>query len=200
MKSMSKILSLLLFGLFALTGVCQNTNDGRWSFFNRQSDSLKRGENFELSFGQNLLFISSSKQLNIRVKESIVVPTSSILFFTELRPQKLIRVPVFVNVATESKQFLINGQLINDKSAPTLGSGVVMELVKFKVDSESQIELEGGPLVSAIFDSANRVRFSPVLALRMRISRGENFAMYLGLNYSIGVKAFGIMYGTGSVF
>lgn len=51
--------------------------------------------NFELSFGQSLLFISNSKQSNIINNEAILIPTSAILFSTEFRPDKLIRIPFF---------------------------------------------------------------------------------------------------------
>src|SRR5687768_14957326 len=69
-------------------------------------DSLFRKGVFELSFGQSLLFISNSKQINIRNQAAIVIPTSAMLFFVEFRPLKRVRVPVFFNLPTESKQFL----------------------------------------------------------------------------------------------
>ena len=75
----------------------------------QKGDSTKfKFRNFELSFGQSLLFISNSKQTNIINNEAIVIPTSAILFSTEFRPDKLIRIPIFLNIATESKQFLVN--------------------------------------------------------------------------------------------
>ena len=47
-------------------------------------DSLFKNEHFELSFGQSLLFISNSKQIDLRKQEALVVPTNAILFFAEL--------------------------------------------------------------------------------------------------------------------
>jgi hypothetical protein len=72
-------------------------------------DSTSKNQHFELSFGQSLLFISNSKQINIRNEQAVVIPTSSLLFFGEIRPQKFLRIPLFLNVPTESKQFLVNG-------------------------------------------------------------------------------------------
>jgi len=91
------------------------------------SDSSKTNyRNFELSFGQSLLFISNSKQTSIVENEAVVLPTSAVLFSAEFRPDRRLRIPVFFNLATESKQFLINGVLVNEKASPTLGSGILV--------------------------------------------------------------------------
>ena len=172
----------------------------RFSFFSTGKDSTELKSNFELSFGQNLLFISTSKQNEILQNESVVLATSSVLFFSEFRPRKVMRIPVFLNIATESKQFLVNGNLLYEKASPTIGTGIIFKAVDFRIDKKSKIELEIGPLVSMIFNTSNSVRFAPILASRIKICRGENFVMYLGINYSLGVKAFGLMYGTGTVF
>ena len=172
----------------------------RFSFFSAEEDTTDLKSNFELSFGQNLLFISTSQQNEILQNESVVLATSSVLFFSEFRPRKVMRIPVFLNIATESKQFLVNGILVYEKASPTIGTGLVFKVMDFKIDKKSKIELEMGPLVSMIFNTSNSVRFAPILASRIKICRGENFVMYLGVNYSLGVKAFGLMYGTGTVF
>ncbi len=163
-------------------------------------DSLGKKQHFELSFGQSLLFISNSKQVNIHQQAAIVIPTSAILFFAEFRPQKLVRIPVFLNVATESKQFLVNGALVNERASPTLGTGLMIRALKIKIDSTSRIELEAGPLVGTFLDNNNKVLASPILAGRFRICRGENFVMYIGASYSLGINAFGLLYGTGTIF
>ncbi len=163
-------------------------------------DSLKKNQHFELSFGNSLIFISNSKQINIHKQSALVIPTSSLLFFAEFRPQKKLRIPLFINIATESKQFLVNGQLINEKASPTFGSGISFKLFQIKLDSTSKIELEGGPLASFIFDDKNNFRVAPVVACRLRIMRGTNFVMYCGVSYSIGINAFGLVYGTGTIF
>lgn len=164
------------------------------------ADSLQKKQHFELSFGQSLLFISNSKQVNIHQQAAIVIPTSAILFFAEFRPQKLVRIPVFLNIATESKQFLVNGALVNERASPTLGTGMLIRALKIKIDSTSRIELEAGPLVGTFLDNNNRLLASPILAGRFRICRGENFVMYIGASYSLGINAFGLLYGTGTVF
>lgn len=163
-------------------------------------DTLIKKLHFELSFGQSLLFISNSKQINIRNEAAIIVPTNAILFFIELRPQKRMRIPVFLNVPTEAKQFLVNGQLIYERASPTFGSGLVFKLFQIKIDEKSKMDFEIGPLASIIADKNNVLRVAPVIAGRIRIMRGENFVMYFGGSYSFGINAFGILYGTGTIF
>ncbi len=168
--------------------------------FGETKDSSRVKAHFELSFGQSLLFISHTKLSNIRNQAKIVVPTNAILFFAEFRPEKKLRIPVFFNLPTESKQFLINGQLLYERASPTFGSGFEFRVFKLGIDSRSHIEMEVGPLMSVIFDRNNQVSFAPLVAGRIRISRGENFVMYVGGSYSFGIKAFGLLYGTGTVF
>jgi len=60
--------------------------------------------------------------------------------------------------------------------------------------------MEVGPLLSFIFNRQDKVVIAPLFAGRFKISRGENFVMYCGLSYSFGIKALGILYGTGTVF
>jgi len=165
-----------------------------------ETDSTKKNQHFELSFGQSLLFISHSKQINIRNQQAVVIPTSSLLFFGEIRPQKLVRIPIFLNVPTESKQFLVNGVLINERASPTLGSGLTFRCLSVKIDQQSKVELEAGPLLSFIFDTKKNIRVAPIIGSRIKITRGENFIMYFGVSYSIGINALGILYGTGTNF
>jgi len=155
-----------------------------FSFVKSQSklDSLKtKFRNFELSFG-------------------IVIPTSAILFSAEFRPDKFIRIPVFLNLATESKQFIVNGQLINEKASPTLGTGALFKAFQIKLDEKSKMEFEIGPLASFLFDTKNSIRVAPIIAGRIKILRGENFIMYIGTSYSFGINALGLLYGTGTSF
>jgi len=187
------MISLKLIAFFLLLFTAINS-------FAEESDTTKKNQHFELSFGQSLLFISSSQQYNLLSTESIVVPTTSLLFFTEFRPQKKMRIPVFFNVATEAKQFIVAGQLVSEKVSPTFGTGVVFKIFGINIDKKSKIELEAGPLVSVIVDKRDDIRLAPVLAARFRIMRGENFVMYFGTSYSIGINAFGLIYGTGTIF
>jgi hypothetical protein len=168
--------------------------------FATEKDSTKKEQKFELSFGQSLLFISSSQLANIRNRVDIVVPTNAILIFTEFRPLKKIRIPVFINIATETKQFLINGVLTNEKASPTFGTGLTYSLFSFSIGDESRINFEIGPMASFIFDRFNQIRVAPIIASRFRIMRGDYFSMYFGFSYSFGIDAFGILYGTGSLF
>ncbi len=182
--------------LFLLTALFLSS-----SLIAQKGDSTKfKFRNFELSFGQSLLFISNSKQTNIISNEAIVIPTSAILFSTEFRPDKLIRIPIFLNIATESKQFLVNGQLVNEKASPTLGTGAMIKAFQIKIDDKSKIEFEVGPLASFLFDTKNSMRVAPIVAGRFKILRGENFVMYIGASYSFGINALGLLYGTGTSF
>jgi hypothetical protein len=163
-------------------------------------DSLrKKIPHFELSFGQSLLFISNSDLINLRNTKNVVLPTSAMLFFAEFRSDKKIRIPIFFNLPTEAKPFLVNGQLILEKASPTLGSGLEFRLFQIKIDSKSKIEGEAGPLVTMILDG-QKSQAVPLLAGRIKIMRGENFIMYIGGSYTFGVNTLGMFYGTGSVF
>ncbi|MGV3630085.1 MAG: hypothetical protein ACO1O6_02715 [Bacteroidota bacterium] len=195
-----KYFFLMILSLIFLNYQAQTEKPSRLRFLKPWNDSTNRHNHFELSFGQNLLFISNSQQSQILNKESLVIPTSSVLFFAEFRPQKMLRIPVFLNIATESKQYLVNGQLVNEKANPTVGTGLVFKLLDYKLDPKSKLELEAGVLGSLILDKKNNMRVAPILALRLKVCRGENFVMYIGGNYSLGVKVYGLMYGTGTVF
>lgn len=187
MKTLKPILLILLCGIL--------TKSYAWN-----KDSLLKRQHFEVSFGQSLLFISNSKQVNIRNQAAVVIPTNAMLFFVEFRPQKNVRVPVFLNLATETKQFVVNGQIINERAAPTFGAGITYKVFQIKIDSTSKIEFEAGPLASVLFNRNNDLRVAPIIAGRFRIMRGANFVMYAGVSYSIGINALGLLYGTGTVF
>ena len=163
-------------------------------------DSLFKNEHFELSFGQSLLFISNSKQIDLRKQEALVVPTNAILFFAELRPHKTMRIPIFFNLATETKQFIIDGLTVSERASPTIGTGLTFKVFEFKIDSTSKIEFEAGPLASLLFNKNDNLRIAPIIAGRFRIMRGDNFVMYAGVSYSLGINALGLLYGTGTIF
>lgn len=168
---------------------------------NAQSDSSKKAKkHFELSFGQSILFIDNSQLDSIRKNSSIVVPTNAILFLAELRPNKRLRIPIFFNLPTESKQFIVNGQLVSEKASITFGTGAQFKCFEVKLDDQSRIEFEAGVLASFIFNTRSDIIPAPIIAGRFRICRGEYFVMYLGCSYSVGINAFGILYGSGSVF
>jgi hypothetical protein len=172
------------------------------SLFSRASflDSLIKKQHFEFSFGQSLLFISNSKQVNIKNQAAVIIPTNAILFFAEFRPQKKLRIPVFLNLATETKQFVVNGQIVSERASPTLGTGVTFKLFQITIDSTSRVEFEAGPLASVLINTNKHLRVAPIIAGRFRIMRGPNFVMYAGVSYSIGINALGLLYGTGTVF
>lgn len=166
-----------------------------------QTDTLKPVKHyFELSFGQSLLFISKGQSAALHSKSAVVVPTNSVLFFAEFRPERKTKIPVFFNLPTESKQFLVNGQLINEKADPSFGTGLQFRLLRMKVDSRSLLDFDFGPLLTCIIGGKNDVSFAPILAGRIRVKRGENFVMYIGTSYTVGLDVFGLFYGTGTVF
>ena len=180
MKNLKPILLILLTGIL--------TNCYAWN-----KDSMLKRQHFEVSFGQSLLFISNTTQ-------AVVIPTNAVLFFAEFRPQKKIRIPVFFNLATETKQFLVNNQIISERASPTFGTGFTYNLFKIQLDSTSKIEFEVGPLASVLFNTNKNLRVAPIIAGRFRIMRGKNFVMYAGMSYSIGINALGLLYGTGTIF
>lgn len=184
-----KIIFIFCFIAIALTGSAETV------------DSVKKNkQHFELSFGQSLLFISNTKLADIRNQASIIVPTNSILFFAEFRPEKKVKIPVFINLPTETKQYIVNGQIINEKASLTFGTGFEFEVFHIKIDERSKLDFEIGPLASVIFDNKNNITLAPIIAGRFRVKRGENFVMYFGLSYSVGINALGLLYGTGTVF
>ena len=184
----------LAFLLSAVDGRAQSSEKNR-------SDSLALHTLFELSFGQNLLFISSDKQNSIQKNRDLVVPTSAILFFAEFRPERKWKVPVFFNLPTESKQFIQpDGSLKNERASPSFGSGLQFRLFQFWIKDKIRMEMEAGPLLSLITDFKNEFIPAPVVAGRLRIRSGDSFVMYLGGSYTPGLNAFGLFYGTGTNF
>jgi hypothetical protein len=190
MRAKKKIHFLLFFLGLSCFVMAKNSED---------STAVLPKKKFELSFGQSVLFISNSKQDSIRSQRSIVVPTSAILFFTELRPSRKLRIPIFFNLPTESKQFLVNGQLVNEKANPSFGTGLEFCCFGFKIAEQARMEMEVGPLASFIFGKGV-FQFSPIIAGRIRLIKKEDFVIYMGGSYSPGINSFGLLYGTGYVF
>lgn len=166
----------------------------------QEADTLEEKKTFELSFGQSMLFISNSKVVDIRNKEGIVIPTSAILFFAEFRPLKRLRVPVFFNIPTESKQFLVNNQLVNERASVDFGIGIEYGLFQLKIDSKTTIELSVAMLADLLFPEIGQLKLSPLAVGRLRIVQNKNFVMYLGSSYVIGIYSWGLIYGTGFIF
>lgn len=160
----------------------------------------KKSPLFEMSFGQSKLFISSARDSTINADAAIVVPTNAILFFAEFRPQKRIRIPVFFSLATGPKQFIVDGILVSERASPTFGTGITIKTFRKNFGTNSAIELEAGPLASFLFNKGGQIQLAPVLAARFRFLKREDFIMYLGSSYSLGINAFGLFYGTGYVF
>jgi hypothetical protein len=155
---------------------------------------------FELSLGHSLLFISSSRIQEIRTNESVIVPTNAVLIFAEFRPEKRIRIPVFINIPSETKQFIVNNQLVSERASPTIGSGFQVKCFSLPVGKKAKVELEAGPLASILLSEKNVIRFAPVIAGRFRFIKNGDFVLYMGSSYSIGIDAVGILFGTGYIF
>jgi len=68
------------------------------NILSQTQDSTSQKRKFELSFGSNFLFIPQSKLINYREEEALIVPTSSVLLFGELRPDHRMRIPLFFNL------------------------------------------------------------------------------------------------------
>lgn len=169
-------------------------------FYGQTVKDTTTGKDIEVSFGQNLLFISNSQLVNLKQTHAVVVPTSSILLFAQLRTMKKIRIPLFFNIATEAKQFIVNGQIVNERSTPTFGTGASFKAVGLKMNKSTTIELELSLLSSFLVNKNLALKVAPVLAGRIRILKGNDFTMYLGTSYSLGINAFGLFYGTGTLF
>lgn len=166
----------------------------------QEKDSLQRNKLFEISFGRSLLFISNSKVVDFRTTKAAVIPTTSILFLAEFRPEKKLRLPVFFNLATETKQFLVNGELINEKTSPTFGAGIQYRPFAWDLDKKTRLEFEIGPLASFLIAPSGKILVAPVMAGRVRLWKGESVSMYVGTSYSFGIDCWGLLYGTGTIF
>jgi hypothetical protein len=167
--------------------------------------SKPRKQLFELSFGSSMLFISNTDIENIRSKAKLTIPTSTMLFFAEFRPQMKTRIPVFLNIPTESKQFIVTDSsgkqsLVNEKASITLGTGFQYRPFQVTLYGDTKLEFEAGPLVSAGFDSNKKLFIAPLIAGRLMVKKGSDFVMYFGGSYAFGVNSIGILYGTGTIF
>jgi hypothetical protein len=163
-------------------------------------DRVMNRRYFELSFGQSKLFISDSRLLDLRNTQAVVVPTNAILFLATFRPEKRLRIPAFLNLPTGPKQFIVDGLLVSERASPTFGTGVQFKVFGTKFGEKSGLEMEAGPMASFLLDRGGNVRFAPIVAGRFRFIKNQDFTMYLGSSYSIGINAFALIYGTGYVF
>jgi hypothetical protein len=167
--------------------------------------SKPRKQFFELSFGSTMLFISNSDIQKIQDAAKLTIPTNTMLFFAEFRPQMKTRIPVFLNIPTESKQFIVTDSvgkqsLVNEKASITLGTGFQYRPFQVTLYGDTKLEFEAGPLVSAGFDSNKKLFIAPLIAGRLMVKKGSDFVMYFGGSYAFGVNSIGILYGTGTIF
>lgn len=167
--------------------------------------SKPRKQFFELSFGSTMLFISNSDIQKIQDAAKLTIPTNTMLFFAEFRPQMKTRIPVFLNIPTESKQFIVTDSagkqsLVNEKASITLGTGFQYRPFQVTLYGDTKLEFEAGPLVSAGFDSNKKLFIAPLIAGRLMVKKGNDFVMYFGGSYAFGVNSIGILYGTGTIF
>lgn len=160
----------------------------------------KNSKNFELSFGQSVLFISNSNQIDLLTNSAVVLPTTSILFFVELFTLRKVRIPLFYNLPTGAKQFIINNKIVHEEASSSFGTGIQFKLFKIKFDAKSTLEMEIGPMASFGIDKKSNLWFAPILATRLRVMKNENFVMYLGGTYAMGINSLGLLYGTGTIF
>jgi hypothetical protein len=188
----------LVFGLICLLLFL---SDNQRLLAQSRADSLDRNPLFELSFGQNLLFLSKSRQMTLLNKFDLVVPTTAVLFFAVFRPEKKWKVPVFFNLPVESTQFIQpDGSVRYQRSTPSFGSGIEFRLLKFDIREKIKFDMEAGPLLAFVTDFRNEFVPAPLITTRMRLRSDDNFVMYLGGSYTVGLDAFGLFYGTGFNF
>lgn len=160
----------------------------------------KNSKNFEISFGQSVLFISNSDQIDLLANSAVVLPTTSILFFVELLTLRKVRIPIYYNLPTGAKQFMINGKIVNEESSSSFGTGIQFRLFKIKFDTKTTLEMEIGPIAGFGLDKKSNMWFAPILATRVRVMKNENFVMYIGGTYALGINSLGLLYGTGTIF
>jgi len=187
--------------VFGLSCLLLFLSDNQNLLAQSRADSLKANPLFELSFGQNLLFLSKSRQMTLLNKLDLVVPTTAVLFFAVFRPEKKWKVPVFFNLPVESTQFIQpDGSVRYQRAMPSFGSGIEFRLLKFDIREKIKFDMEAGPLLAFVTDFRNEFVPAPLITTRMRLRSDDNFVMYLGGSYTIGLDAFGLFYGTGFNF
>ncbi len=189
--------SFIFFWSLQNSVICQNNSDLA------SQDSVKKKKvvrYFELSLGQTLLFISDSRLEEIKNSSAVIVPTSARLFFAEFRPTKKMKIPVFFNLPTQTKQFIVDGKLVSERASPTFGTGLQFRIFKFPIGVKSSIEFEAGPLASFLISENDVLRFAPVGAARFRFIKNEDFVIYFGSSYSLGINSLGVLFGIGYVF
>ncbi len=164
------------------------------------AQTKNRKGHFELSFGQSILFISNSDQVDLLAKSAIVIPTSSILLFSEFRTLNKVKIPIFCNIPVSAKQFIVDNQIISEHASASYGTGVQFRIFNLEILSKSYMEMEFGPMLSMGNDQKGNLWASPFLAGRLRIRKGENFVMYMGATYAFGINTAGLIYGTGTIF
>ncbi|MFZ4799744.1 MAG: hypothetical protein ACOYMA_19785 [Bacteroidia bacterium] len=184
---------LVIFSCFVFSGI--NKIKGQ-----ELIKETKKNKNFEISFGQSVLFISNSDQIDLLTNSAVVLPTTSILFFVELRTLRKVRIPFFYNLPTGAKQFIINNSIVHEEASSSFGTGLQFKLFKINFDAKSTLEMEIGPMASFGIDKKSNMWFAPILATRMRVMKSENFVMYIGGTYAVGINSLGLLYGTGTVF
>jgi hypothetical protein len=186
--------------ILLLLALCLQTAKAQDTLKTVPDSSHKDKRYFELSLGHSLLFISNTQLEDIRKQASVIVPTSAWLFFAEFRPDKRMRIPVFLNVPTETKQFLVDSQLVYERASPTFGAGLQFRIMRLPIGKKSSVEFEAGPLASFLISQKNDLQFAPIVAGRLRFLKNKDFVIYFGSSYSVGINVFGLLFGTGYVF
>ena len=162
-------------------------------------DSLKKNIHLELSFCAYKLFIPNDDESNLQNHTLSVIPTSAMLFYAEFFTHYKVRAPIFFNLPTETKKFLVGGQLINEDASSSIGTGLEFRMFRFKLDAKSFVEMEAGPLLSYIVQKPSGT-FAPLVAGRIKLLRNDSFIMYFGASYTPFINVWGIFYGTGATF
>ena len=57
-----------------------------------------------------------------------------------------------------------------------------------------------GPLASFLLSDNYVLRFAPVGAGRFRFIKNDDFVIYFGSSYSLGINSLGVIFGIGYVF
>jgi len=137
-KSLRTLILVVFIGIISTT-FAQNDSIEKMEI---SIDSTKKNKHyFELSLGQSILFVSDSKLQDIQTEEAVIVPTNAKLFFAELRPDKKLRIPIFFNLPTESRQYIINGELVSKRASPTLGAGLQYRAFRLPIGKNRRLNL-----------------------------------------------------------
>jgi hypothetical protein len=172
----------------------------------QEVEERKTGDEFayrlEFSFGSSLLFVEQPL-LNLEkrtIEEERVMPISSVLILGEYLFTPRWSLGTMLNVPTSTKRRVVDGSVIEEHSAVSVGAGITYKpIVKSVFDDRASFRLQMG-LLGAYGINSTDYRFFPVAVLRPSLATPKGTSMYLGTAYSFQTETLALIYGVSQLF